>query len=151
RVTRGKIARMIHAVIRAVFFALLIGLPVLAATQSQGDVQVSQHARDLHMRAIVIDTHDDTTQRLIGEPSFNIPARNKTGRIAIRGMRAGGLDAIFFSIWMDGKITGAEAVKRALDQVDAVREAVRTHPNDLVLATTAAEIRRAAADKKIAA
>src|SRR5205814_1107992 len=61
------------------------------------------------------------------------------------------LDAIFFSVWMDGKITGPEAVKRALDQIDAVREAVRTHPNDLVLATTAAEIRRAAADKKIAA
>src|SRR5207244_723643 len=43
------------------------------------------------------------------------------------------------------------AVKRALDQIDAVREAVRKHPNDLVLATTAAEIRKAAADKKIAA
>jgi len=142
---------MMHTLMRAVFLAALIGLPILVATQSQGDVQVSQHARDLHMRAIVIDTHDDTTQRLIGEPSFNIAARNKTGSIDIPRMRDGGLDAIFFSIWMDGKITGSEAVKRALDQVDAVREAVRTHPNDLVLATTAADIRRAAAAKKIAA
>src|SRR5213079_2182273 len=37
------------------------------------------------------------------------------------------------------------------DQIDAVREAVRTHPNDLMLATTAADIRKAAADHKIAA
>jgi hypothetical protein len=42
-------------------------------------------------------------------------------------------------------------VKRALDQIDAVREAVRTHPHDLMLATTAADVRRAAADHKIAA
>src|SRR5204863_446404 len=47
--------------------------------------------------------------------------------------------------------TGPTAIKRALDQIDAVREAVRTHPNDLVLATTAAEIRQAHAAKKIAA
>ena len=42
-------------------------------------------------------------------------------------------------------------MKRALDQIDAVREAARTHPSDLVLATTAAEVRKAAAEHKIAA
>ena len=42
-------------------------------------------------------------------------------------------------------------MKRALQLIDSVHEAVRTHPNDLVLATTAADIRRAAAEKKIAA
>ena len=66
-------------------------------------------------------------------------------------MRDGGLDALFFSIWVPSDVTGPVAVKRAFDQIDAVREAVRQHPNDLVLATTAAEIRRAAADRKIAA
>ena len=35
--------------------------------------------------------------------------------------------------------------------IDSVHEAVRRHPNDLVLATTAADIRRAASEKKIAA
>jgi len=64
-------------------------------------------------------------------------------------MREGGLDAIFFSIWLTGDVTGPIAVKRAFAQIDAVREAVRTHP-DLVLATSAADIRRAASMKKIA-
>jgi membrane dipeptidase len=130
--------------------ALLLG-PIIVATRGQSDPPVSARARDLHMRAIVVDTHDDTTQRLIGDKAFNIGVRDKTGNIDIPRMREGGLDALFFSIWMGGDVTGPLAVKRALDQIDAVREAVRTHPNDLVLATTAAEIRRAAADRKIAA
>jgi membrane dipeptidase len=48
-------------------------------------------------------------------------------------------------------VTGPPAVVRALDQIDAVREAVRKFSDDLLLATTAAEIRRAAAGRKIAA
>ena len=51
-------------------------------------------------------------------------------------MRQGGLDALFFSIWVPSEVTGPTAVKRALDQIDAVREAVRTHPHDLMTATT---------------
>jgi membrane dipeptidase len=38
-----------------------------------------------------------------------------------------------------------------MDLIDAVREAARLHPNDLMLATTAADIRRAKAGHKIAA
>jgi len=141
-----------HFVRAAVVCVLCALVPVLVATQSApGDAAISPRAKQLHERAVVIDTHDDTTQRLVGDKAFNIGARNSTGNIDIPRMREGGLDAIFFSIWMDGKITGPVAVKRALDQIDAVREAVRTHPNDLMLATTAADIRRAAAAKKIAA
>jgi membrane dipeptidase len=123
--------------------------PAALFTQSAPPDQVSPRARQLHERAIVVDTHDDTTQRLIFEKDFDIGARNKDGNIDIPRMREGGLDAIFFSIWVKGDVTGPIAVKRAFDQIDAVREAVRTHP-DLALATTAADIRRAASIKKIA-
>ncbi len=137
--------------VSAAFFFLLIGFPILVASQTApADSPVSARAKQLHERAIVVDTHDDTTQRLL-DKSFDIGIRNTDGNIDIPRMREGGLDALFFSIWMSGDVTGPLAVKRALDQIDAVREAVRTHPNDLVLATTAADIRRAAAAKKIAA
>jgi membrane dipeptidase len=66
-------------------------------------------------------------------------------------MREGGLDALFFSIYMPGDVTGPPAVKRALQQIDKVCEAVRLHPRDLALATSVADIRRAAAEHKIAA
>jgi membrane dipeptidase len=112
---------------------------------------VSPRARALHDRAIVVDTHADTTQRLVFDPSFDIGTRHRDGHIDIPRMREGGLDALFFSIWVPSDVTGPPAVKRAFDQIDAVREAVRLHPNDLVLATTAADVRRAAAEHKIAA
>jgi membrane dipeptidase len=114
-----------------------------AATSSAPDA--------VHARAIVVDSHDDTTQRLLFEKGFDIGARHENGNIDIPRMREGGLDALFFSIWVPSDVTGPIAVKRALQLIDRVHEAVRQHPNDLVLATTAAEIRRAAAEKKIAA
>ena len=66
-------------------------------------------------------------------------------------MRDGGLSAIFFSIWIPSKITGPDAVNRALAQIEAVREQLRKHPKDLTLATTAAEVRAAYQQGKIAA
>ena len=129
----------------------LVLLPVLVFTQAPADDQVSARAKQLHDRAIVVDSHDDTTQRLVFEKAFNLAARNKNGNIDIPRMREGGLDALFFSIWVPSDVTGPPAVKRALDQIDAVREAVRTNPKDLVLATTAADVRKAAAEHKIAA
>ena len=148
---RGKMTRMDNTLVRAAVASAILALPTFVLSQSAPTDTVSARAKQVHDRAIVIDTHDDTTQRLIHEKGFNIAARNKDGNIDIPRMRDGGLDALFFSIWMAGDVTGPTAVKQALDQIDAVREAVRTHPNDLVLATTAAEIRRAVADKKIAA
>ncbi len=130
---------------------LALVLPTLAFAQATPDAPVSARAARLHERSIVVDTHDDTTQRLVSEKTFDIAARNQDGSIDIPRMREGGLDAIFFSIWVPGDVTGPLAVKRALDQIDAVHETVRTHPNDLVLATSAAEIRQAAAARKIAA
>jgi membrane dipeptidase len=129
----------------------VLGLPVFVLTQSQPGDEVSPRARQLHDRVIVVDTHDDTTQRLVFDKTFDIAARNKDGNIDIPRMKEGGLDAIFFSIWVPSDVTGPPAVKRALDQIDAVREAARLHPDQLLLATTAADIRRAAAEHRIAA
>ncbi|MBI3401149.1 MAG: membrane dipeptidase [Acidobacteria bacterium] len=129
---------------------LVVAASTLVVAQSQ-DAPVSARAKALHDRAIVVDTHADTTQRLIFDPRFNIAERHSDGNIDVPRMRDGGMDALFFSIWVPSDVTGPPAVKRAFDQIDAVREAVRLHPNDLVLATTAAEVRKAAADHRIAA
>ena len=137
--------------VRVALACAVLALPVFVFTQSSPDRQVSARARQLHDRAIVIDSHDDTTQRLLFDKTFDIAARQKNGNIDIPRMREGGLDALFFSIWVPSDVTGAPAVNRALRLIDSVREAVRTHPNDLMLATTAADIRRAAAEHKIAA
>jgi membrane dipeptidase len=123
--------------------ACIVGLAV------SGDA-LSERARKLHFSSIVVDTHDDTTQRFL-DGKFDLGTRSSAGSIDIPRMKEGGLGAIFFSIWIPSKITGPEAVDRALTQIDAVREQVRKHPNDLALATTAAEVREAHKQGKIAA
>jgi membrane dipeptidase len=132
---------------------LLLCVCLIGATamfvSAQSDA-VSDKAKKLHFSSIVVDTHDDTTQRLL-DPHFDISVPHSDGNIDIPRMRDGGLSAIFFSIWISGKILGPPAVKQALDQIDAVRETVRKHPDELVLATTADDIREAKKQHKIAA
>src|ERR1700722_222328 len=122
---------------------------VAVTTESQSQSKISPQARELHFQSIVVDTHDDTTQRLL-DPKFDFGALHSDGSVDIPRMREGGLSAIFFSIWIPGTVTGPTAVQRALDQIGAVRETVARHPNDLVLCTTADEIRHAKAANKIA-
>src|SRR5579859_2172518 len=111
---------------------------------------ISEKAKKLHFSSIVVDTHDDTTQRLL-DPKFDLGERHADGSIDIPRMKEGGLSAIFFSIWMSGKITGPEAVERATKQINAVREMAKKHPDEIALATTAAEVRAAKKKGKIAA
>jgi membrane dipeptidase len=129
--------------------AIFVGaaLPLALAHQS---TTITPQAKELHAKSIVVDTHDDTTQRLL-DPNFDFGARHSDGNVDIPRMREGGLDAIFFSIWIPGTVTGQPAVDRATAQIEAVRRTVVAHPSDLVLCTTAAQIRAAKGSGKICA
>src|ERR1700724_2178621 len=130
--------------------AALCVIAGIAMTATPRADDIAARARKLHFASIVVDTHDDTTQRFL-DGDFDLGSRSASGSIDIPRMKEGGLDAIFFSIWIPSKITGPDAIKHALDQIDAVREQVRKHPTDIVLATTAAEVREARKQGKIAA
>ncbi len=126
---------------------ILAGM-VLAGTMASNGI--SERAKRLHFSSQVVDTHADTTQRFLDD-GFDLGARNALGSVDIPRMKEGGLGAIFFSIWIPSKITGAVAIKRALDQIDEVHEQVRKHSKDLALVTTAEGIREAHKQDKIAA
>ena len=111
---------------------------------------IAARAKKLHFSSIVLDTHDDTTQRFFTK-NFDLGKRNPDGHVDIPRMREGGMNAIFFSIWIDGRIMGPPAVQKALDQIDAVHENVLKYSKDLVFCRTAEEVRRAHAQGKIAA
>ncbi len=134
--------------IAALILAGGLALPLAIAHQTNSDI--TQQAKTLQAHSIVIDTHDDTTQRLL-DPAFDFGVRHSDGSVDIPRMREGGLNAIFFSIWIPGTITGQAAVDRALAQIEAVHCTVAAHPNDLALCTTAAEIRAAKQTGKICA
>ncbi|HMD35108.1 MAG TPA: dipeptidase [Vicinamibacterales bacterium] len=143
--------------------ALLIAAAPLAAQSSR--------AARVHKQAIVVDTHIDTTQMLgregwdffsVHEPrgegggrggrGAGSPGGNNTAsHVDYPRAREGGLDAAFFSIYMPGTVTGPEAVKRSLVMIDNVRKLAEQHPNEIVLATTAADVRAGAKAGKFVA
>ncbi len=124
-----------------------LALLLLAGTTGADDL--AERARKVHFSSIVLDTHDDTTQRFFSK-TFDLAKRNPDGHVDIPRMREGGMNAIFFSIWIDGRTLGAPAIQKALDQIDAVHENVRMHSQDLAFARTADDVRRIHGQGKIA-
>src|SRR5207247_11457142 len=127
------------AVATTFFMAIAAAAPAVRS-QTRGDT-VTPRARQIHEAAIVIDGHADTTQRWVSNRAFDIGTRHTDGAVDLPRMRDGGLDALFFSVWMPGTVTGRVAVARALTQIEYIRHAARTHPDELILATTAADVR----------
>jgi membrane dipeptidase len=110
-----------------------------------------QRALAIHRRAIVVDTHNDVTTPMTND-DFDLkgtpPAPYRTN---IERMKKGGLTAEFFSLYVKPwYVTHGGAARRTLDMIDSVYRAVERHPNELMIATTAADIRRAKAQNKIA-
>lgn len=107
----------------------------------------------VHREAILIDMHADTVQRMIDEGA-DINLRLADGHLDAVRARAGGLDAQFFSIWVEPQYFGAggpRAVERADRQIAAVRALAEQRPDLWVLATSAEDVRRAAREGKTAA
>lgn len=108
---------------------------------------------EIHRRAIVIDMHADTTQRLLDE-NVDLSQRLADGHFDSVRAREGGLDAQFFSIWVEPQLFGGGgpgAMKRADDQINAVRQLTERHPELWELATSAADARRISEAGKMAA
>jgi membrane dipeptidase len=105
----------------------------------------------IHRRAIVVDTHNDVTTGMTNydyDLSGTPPAPYRSN---IARMKKGGLTAEFFSLYIKPDyVTNGGAARRTLDMIDSVYRAVERYPNDLMFATTAADIRRAKAQGKIA-
>lgn len=99
---------------------------------------------------VAIDTHADTTQRLLDEHA-DLSTRLADGHVDLPRMREGGLTAVFMSIWVDPRrFRGEAAWDRSRALVASVRAFVAAHPDDVVLATTADEVRAAARSHRVA-
>src|SRR5947199_344249 len=106
---------------------------------------------ELHRRAIVIDTHSDCTQR-IAYDGIDFATAQPDMQVDLPKMRAGGLDAQFFSIFVGPWRTGPEGYyAEALKQFDAVHAMIRANPDTIAWARTAADVRANAERKRISA
>jgi len=113
----------------------------------------NKEALSIHRRAVAVDMHADTVQFVIDEGA-DISRRVAGTHLDAVRMQEGGLDAQFFSVWVEPEFYGTggeQAVARADAQVDAVRALAERHPELWTFATTAADIRRAHEEGKLAA
>src|SRR3954468_6010445 len=117
--------------------ALFLAVAISAAGQTTAD---PMRVMRLLQRAVLVDLHDDTTQMIVDE-AYNLGEKHDFGQVDIPRMRTGHVSGLFLSIWRDPDCyTPTESIRRALDQIDAIRRETARHPNDLELATTADEI-----------
>jgi len=128
----------------------LLFLTCRSATDIPHDETPEERARRVHAEAVVIDTHSDTTLYL-EDPAWDFGARHDEGHMDLPRIRAGGLDGVFFSIWMGPTPADGSAIKRAVHLIDRVHETVRRHSDDLRFARTAAEVWAAHRAGKVAA
>ena len=140
----------IHLSAGLILFSLIGILPV--SGQQPRDQKLWQKALAIHQRAIVIDTHNDVTTPMTNDDFDLSGAPPVPYSTNIERMKQGGLTAEFFSLYIrPWYVEHGGAARRTLDMIDSVYRAVERHPNDLMMATSVADIPRAKKQKKIAA
>lgn len=123
------------------------------AQLSNDDKKLRELSAQVHRTAIVVDTHNDITSP-ITDDGFDMGARDKSGKTQtdIPRMKDGGLDAVFFSIYVAAKYArNGGSAQRARKMIDDVNQQVRRYPESLEMAYTVADIRRIHKSGKIAA
>lgn len=103
----------------------------------------------------VIDGHNDLlwTARTATAYDFtrlDVGAGGTPTHTDLPRMRAGGMGAQFWSVYVQTRLTGDDAVSATLEQVDAARLLTDTHADELAWATTADEVEEAWAAGRMA-
>jgi len=118
---------------------ILLALPLLACAHAPESPRADD--LELHRRAVVVDTHSDVTQAITYE-GYDFAQRHDFLHEDLPRAREGGLDAQFFSIWINPETIKAESwYAESLHQIDAVQAMVRKNANAVALARTAADVR----------
>ncbi len=130
--------------------SLIVFVTFLATGASPQEPSLDLRAREIHRRALVIDTHMDTLQRVLVARA-DIGKRSTEGQADLPRFRDGGIDAQVFSVWVDPVYAPHHAARRAFQLIDAMQQVLDTYPEQIELARTAADIQRIVARGKLAA
>ncbi len=132
------------------YFYYIISIMVIfpLAGSAKTDQSILENARKIHERILTIDTHTDTPM-MLRSPSFDIGKSNdpkkRGGKVDFPRMKEGGLDAVFFAVFVgQGPRTqeGREKAKQnALSQFKLIKKAASDYPElaELALRSSDAE------------
>jgi len=137
-----------------VILALVVLSPLLhAQTRPKPAPQMTPKSltpTQVHQSAIVIDTHADTPQRFVDE-NFDLADPLGNGNINLDSIHKGNLGAEFFSIWVDPVQNKGRFAGRTFDLIDAVKQQVAKHPDQIKFVTSPEGIELAHREHKLAA
>ncbi|HVJ94906.1 MAG TPA: dipeptidase, partial [Labilithrix sp.] len=126
-----------------------------ATADTDSSDTLERRAARIHEHAIIVDGHDDLPMVMLGTGG-DITDSSPWIHTSLSKMKAGGITGSFFSIYVEKDlaekptIAGGGPLRRAVDLIDLTYRQVERHPDDLVLATSASDIRRAKLEGKIA-
>ncbi len=107
-------------------------------------MHTSDRARELHDRAIIVDAHNDTlVLRLSRDEHLDVTERDERYHLDVPRALEGGLTCCFFMV-------GSSTLDQSLELVDGTWRLVEDHPDQVILATGAADIERAKAEGRLA-
>lgn len=124
-------------ILKSISRAALAGLILFALSGSSlvsNEETLEQRATAIHDAVLTIDTHVDTPMRLTGR-DFNIAKKNDPrkggGKLDFPRMKEGGLDAVFFAVFVGQGARTPEGNRKAKDEalatLEAIHEAVKTN------------------------
>ena len=128
--------------------ALLLTAPAFA--EQPVDPRVQARIERILKATPLIDGHNDIAEALQENHSFSVsnlasgtdkwpdhPLMTDMARL-----HAGRVGGQFWSVYIDGTLTGDEAIRRTIEQIDIVDRMIAAYPNDLERALTAEDIVR---------
>jgi membrane dipeptidase len=110
---------------------------------------------ELLRSAPLVDGHNDLLWQLRLQASYDLDRVDVAGpcptlHTDLPRLRAGGLAAQFWSVYVPSDLPGHEAVTATLEQLDGFHRLLARYPADLALAGTAADVERAVREGRIA-
>jgi membrane dipeptidase len=111
---------------------------------------ISEEALALHRGAIVCDSHCDTILAL-DRQKRSLGERSELGHADLPRLLEGGVTAQVFALFVEDEYLPGEAVRRTLQMLDLFYREAEANADKVLVATSAADIRRAKLEGRVAA
>jgi membrane dipeptidase len=136
--------------------ALLLGAAVAAPLHAQTDSALLRRALRLHRAVPMADGHNDLAETVVGRYGSSWDTANIARSVPalmtdIPRLRAGGVGAQFWSIWVAPAAAARRgALRLTLEQIDLLTQMMARWPGTFELARTAADVERIHKHHKVA-
>jgi membrane dipeptidase len=127
----------------------LIGISLLLVTGIPGfflpaedkiDPECWNKAEKIHREAIVIDTHCDTPM-VLSHRKLDLGQQTDKNEVDFIRMKQGGLDAMFFAVFVSNRLDDSHPAKNALEMIDEIFLQVEKYPGLAQMAFSPQDIR----------